>query len=130
MSPLISTPTSTPLPSSPKFLADGFTVIPQLVTDCVAQLRQAYDDIIAGKVDCGASDRMLGGLTRQVMHPSNFHPLFADNPALDAAKTIATQLMGWDTPQLHFDMLINKVPGNHNTTPWHQRCGVWTNASC
>ena len=104
-----------------RFSQDGYTVIHELAdAACLASLRTAYDAIIAGEVDCGISDRHLGGLTRQVMHPSTYHPTFAHNTALTQAKKIAQELMGWDDPMLHFDMLINKTPGNLNSTPWHQ----------
>ena len=103
------------------FVIDGFTMVDDLIDqDCLRALRQAYDDIIAGKRDCGEDDRHLGGLTRQVMHPSAHHPLFASNQALEQGMEIARQLMGWEKPCLHFDMLINKTPGNLNATPWHQ----------
>lgn len=101
--------------------SDGFTVIPRLVDrHVVAQLRRAYDDIIGLTVNA-AGDRMLGGITRQVMGPSTAHPAFAENGVLAAAREAAAQLLQTSI-SFHFDMLIYKPPGHTYETPWHQDC--------
>ncbi len=98
---------------------DGFLVVPQLIDEvALARLRQAYDEVIERDVNA-AGDRMLGGITRQVMSPSTAHPAFRDNPARQAASVIAEQLLG--TPAvMNFDMLIYKPAGHAHDPAWHQ----------
>lgn len=98
---------------------DGFVVIERLIgEDAVARLREAYDAILARRVVAGG-DRMLGGITRQVMMACTAHPAFHRNEALDEAAEIAEQLLG-EAPVRSFDMLIDKPPGHPHATPWHQ----------
>lgn len=85
----------------------------------VVELGSVYDDMLSGAVPCPGTDRALGGLTRQIMVPHLHHPIFANNPAVDAARRVARELMRCDDPRF-FSMLIYK-PGNHpHETPWHQ----------
>ncbi|NYH86752.1 Phytanoyl-CoA dioxygenase (PhyH) [Actinopolymorpha cephalotaxi] len=84
-----------------------------------AALRTAYDDLLA-RQDANPSDRMLGGITCQVMRPAQAHPLFDRNPAVDNALVVAQQLIGTDQLVRTFDMLIYKPPGHPHVTPWHQ----------
>jgi hypothetical protein len=99
---------------------DGFVVIERLIGDAaLAELREAYDAILSRRVAAGG-DRMLGGLTRQVMMACTAHPAFHRNEALDAAAEIAEQLLGGEPPVRTFDMLIDKPPGHPHPTPWHQ----------
>jgi hypothetical protein len=54
------------------------------------------------------------------MLPSSYDERFRRGPAVEAAKAVATALLGWERPQFVFDMLIYKPPGHAATTPWHQ----------
>jgi ectoine hydroxylase-related dioxygenase (phytanoyl-CoA dioxygenase family) len=98
---------------------DGFVVIERLIgEEALAQLRDAYDAILARRV-AAAGDRMLGGITRQVMMACTAHPAFHQNEALEEAAEITDQLLG-EPPVRTFDMLIDKPPGHPHPTPWHQ----------
>ena len=98
---------------------NGFAVIDRLVDDeTVEALRDAYDEIINRQVQA-SGDRMLGGITRQVMGPSTAHPRFDANAALDQASQVAAAYFG-DAVGRTFDMLINKPAGHPHETPWHQ----------
>lgn len=102
-----------------RFDRDGFAVVEDLVdAETVAALREAYDRVLAGAGAPG--DRLLGGLTRQVMGPERLDPAFADNPALHAANAVARRLTGADGARRTFSMLIYKPPGHAHETPWHQ----------
>jgi hypothetical protein len=104
-----------------RFRRDGFLCIPRLIDPAtVAALGAVYDSMLSGEIDVSATDNPLGRITRQIMMPSAYHPLFRDNPALDAGREIARGLLGIDDPQPIFDMLIYKEPGQTATTPWHQ----------
>ncbi|WP_116997322.1 phytanoyl-CoA dioxygenase family protein [Desertimonas flava] len=100
------------------FRDDGFVVIPELADAAtVDELRGAYDDVLADGRHHG--DRLLGGLTRQVMLPHLAHETFASNAALQRTRPIAAALLGGDV-EFYFDMLIDKPAGHPHTTPWHQ----------
>lgn len=104
-----------------RFRRDGFLAMPKLVeAEAVAELAQVYDAMLRGEIDCSATDNPLGMTTRQIMIPSAYHPIFRNNPALDAARGLARDLLGVDDPKPVFDMLIYKEPGQLATTPWHQ----------
>lgn len=104
-----------------RFRRDGFLVIPRLAdTATVAAIGAVYDDMLAGRIDVTATDNPLGRITRQIMLPSAYHPIFRDNPALDAARELSKGLLGVDAPVPVFDMLIYKEPGQQAVTPWHQ----------
>lgn len=101
-----------------RFDADGFLVVEQLVAERdLVDLRHAYDELIESGTSAG--DRMLGGITRQIMLPSGADPRFDDNPALLAAHTIGESLLDEPVRRV-FDMLIFKAPGHPHETPWHQ----------
>ncbi|HEY3143319.1 MAG TPA: phytanoyl-CoA dioxygenase family protein [Acidimicrobiales bacterium] len=102
-----------------RFDEDGFLIVDRLIDDdTVAELRTAYDAILAKDVEA-AGDSMLGGITRQVMMACFAHPVFNANPALDVAVEMSQQLFGTEMTRL-FDMLIYKPPGHPHPTPWHQ----------
>jgi Phytanoyl-CoA dioxygenase (PhyH) len=102
-----------------RFETDGFLVFERLIDDgAVRELGAAYDQILERDV-AAIGDRLLGGITRQVMMPCLSHPAFDRNPALDAAAEIAERLVG-AAPVRTFDMLIYKPPGHPHETPWHQ----------
>jgi hypothetical protein len=104
-----------------RFKRDGYLCFQRLVDDAVvAQIGDVYSAMLSGEIDVSATDNPLGRVTRQIMLPSAYHPLFRDNPALDAGREIARALLGIDDPQPIFDMLIYKEPGQTATTPWHQ----------
>ena len=104
-----------------QFRRDGFLAIPQLAdADTVAALGATYDAMLAGEIDVSATDNPLGRITRQIMLPSAYHPIFRRNPALDAAREIAEALLGAADLAPVFDMLIYKEPGQTAETPWHQ----------
>ncbi|MHB8510088.1 MAG: phytanoyl-CoA dioxygenase family protein [Candidatus Dormibacteria bacterium] len=120
--PALQDPVNAPLEAGSvrQFLEDGYISIDSLIDGAtVAELRGLYDAFLSDRLAAG-DDRMLGGLTRQVMHPSSWHPRFRDNPAIHAAAEVTRQLLGAVEPRVVFDMLLWKQPGNHNTTPWHQ----------
>lgn len=97
----------------------GFVEVDELVDrGAVDELRVAYDALIDAEVP-SAGDRLLGGLTRQVMLPSAAHPTFADNGALRAGMAVGAQLVGEPVERV-FDMLIFKPPLHPHETPWHQ----------
>lgn len=103
------------------FRRDGFaTALPLADAETLQAFREVYDGMLDGSIPCPGTDRALGGLTRQIMTPHLHHPLFADNPALDAARDLSRELMGVDDPQFLFSMLIYKPPGHPHETPWHQ----------
>lgn len=107
------------------FTDDGFLAIDRLVDAAeVDRLRAAYDEILDD--DEGVpTDRLLGGITRQVMVPSMHHPVMADNGAIAAAKRVVGQLFGTPTAARTYDMLIDKPPGHPHVTPWHQDAGYF-----
>ena len=99
---------------------DGFLVLESFVDDAtLAQLRTGYDEIISKDVEA-AGDRMLGGVTRQVMLPSAAHPVFDRNAVVRKGIHIGRQLFGTDDVVRTFDMLIYKPPNHPHDTPWHQ----------
>jgi ectoine hydroxylase-related dioxygenase (phytanoyl-CoA dioxygenase family) len=103
-----------------RYHAEGFLAIERLVDDAtVAMLRAAYDELLDG-VAAPPFDRQLGGITRQIMHPSFRHPAFDVNPAVEAAREIVSELYPDRTVGRTFDMLIFKPPGHPHETPWHQ----------
>lgn len=98
---------------------DGFMAIDRLVDDdTLDALRCAYDDVLARDVPTGG-DRMLGGITRQVMMPSTAHSTFSANAAVDSAMQLAAGVFGTAAVRF-FDMLIFKPAGHPHETPWHQ----------
>lgn len=104
-----------------RFRRDGFLALPHLVDSAaVEEIGGVYDAMLAGEIDVSATDNPLGRITRQIMMPSAYHPIFRDNPALDAGREIAAVLLGADDVAPVFDMLIYKEPGQLADTPWHQ----------
>lgn len=100
------------------FRDDGFVVLRGLADSTTVELvRAAYDEVLADGRHAG--DRLLGGLTRQVMFPHQAHETFRSNAVLDRAAPIAAGLLGGDV-EFYFDMLIDKPAGHPHTTPWHQ----------
>lgn len=101
--------------------AKGFTSVDRLAGDDVLdELAQLYDDVLARRIDCGSDDRLLGGVTRQVMNPRRHSPAVAANGVFAAAREVCGELLGTDEPQFLFDMMIFKPAGHPNDTPWHQ----------
>ena len=104
-----------------QFLRDGYLVVPQLIAgDAVAELRDLYDAVLDRRIDCCEDDRMLGDVTRQIMHPSRRHSGFRDNAALRAAHAVAAEALDCPSPIPVYSMLIYKPPMHAATTPWHQ----------
>lgn len=103
-----------------RFHRDGFLAVDRLIDDgAVEELRDAYDRIIAREIEA-AGDRMLGGVTRQVMIPAAASETFNRNAAIGEAKAVVRRLYGVDDVKRSFDMLIFKPPGHPHDTPWHQ----------
>lgn len=104
-----------------RFRRDGFLAL-EALTDAqtVAELATVYDQMLAGEVTCAATDRLLGDVTRQIMMPSRYHPLFRDNAALHAGRAIAAQVLDCAHPVRVYDMLTYKPPSHNVATPWHQ----------
>src|SRR5690349_1181211 len=85
---------------------DGFLVFDSLVDgQDLDDLRTAYDELLAVEPDMELN-RMLGGLTRQIMMPSMLHPAFESNAAIDAAARMVEPILGEHVKV--FDMLIFK----------------------
>lgn len=104
-----------------EFRRDGFTVIHDLASkDLVCEIGEAYDQLLEGSIPCAGTDRNLGGLTRQIMLPHLYHPIFASNSAVDCARELVREMAEIDDPQFFFSMLIYKPPGHPHVTPWHQ----------
>ena len=102
-----------------RYEQEGFLAIERLVDDATLRtLRDAYDDVLDRDVPA-EGDRMLGGITRQVMMPSTAHPAFDSNAAIDAAMEIAAGVFGTQAVRF-FDMLIFKPALHPHETPWHQ----------
>jgi len=97
---------------------DGFLVKEGFADEATLELlRDAYDEVLAGDA---VGDRMLGGITRQVMVPSMSHPVFEDNLLLERGREVVRHLYGTSHAVRVFDMLIYKPPGHPHETPWHQ----------
>lgn len=104
-----------------RFARDGYAVVGPLADAAELDvLRDGYDALIEGRIDASRTDRHLGGITRQLMFPNLYSPLFAENPALAAARRVAGRILGMDDPKFYFSMLIDKPAGHPHTTPWHQ----------
>ena len=102
------------------FWRDGFIALPAFLDDeSLETLRDLYDQFVSGDIKAGDENGLLGGVTRQIMFPSRYHEYFADNPAVQAGLTIASQLAP-GRPEFMFDMLITKPPQHLVDTPWHQ----------
>jgi ectoine hydroxylase-related dioxygenase (phytanoyl-CoA dioxygenase family) len=100
------------------FRDEGFVVLRSLADDTdVERLRAAYEEVLAHGTSSG--DRLLGGVTRQVMRPHAVHEVFRANPVLDRAQRLAVDLLGGEV-EFFFDMLIDKPAGHPHSTPWHQ----------
>lgn len=98
---------------------DGFLIVDQLVDpETLAPVKTAYQELL-DTTSPSTGDRMLGGLTRQIMIPSDAHPVFMDNAVLHAARAIGEALLGEPVERV-FDMLIYKPPRHPHSTPWHQ----------
>jgi hypothetical protein len=101
-------------------MTDGYLIVDRFIDAVTIELiRTAFDEILAHEVRA-QGDRMLGSLTRQVFRPSESHPVFDSNPALEVGKSYARRLFGTDNVLRAFDMLIYKPPGHPHETPWHQ----------
>jgi hypothetical protein len=104
-----------------RFRRDGFLRIPKFTDDeTVDRLRTVYDQMLSGEISCAGTDRLLGGVTRQIMEPSLYHPVFRKNRALALGQVMATALFGGTEAQFAFSMLIYKGAGDLAETPWHQ----------
>lgn len=104
-----------------RFDRDGFAIVEKLADPAtVVSLGAVYDDMLSGAISCPGTDRSLGGITRQIMVPHLHHAIFAENPAVAAARRIAVELMRCDDPRFFFSMLIYKPGGHPHETPWHQ----------
>jgi len=104
-----------------EFRANGFTRFDSFVSDdAVDELRDTYDAILRGDVDCGEHFRKLGELTVQVMAPSTHVPTLRQHPMFDAGRRAAAALLDCDEPEFAFDMMIFKPPMHPVETPWHQ----------
>jgi hypothetical protein len=102
------------------FERDGFLKLSDFTSEReIGPIRDVYDAIMDGSIEI-AGDRMLGGVTRQVMNPSNELDGFAENDVLRAGFNVATALLGTADLEKSFEMLIFKPPGHPNPTPWHQ----------
>jgi hypothetical protein len=94
---------------------DGFLVVDRLIDDdAVADLREAYGDVLDRHVDAPAG-QMLGGRIRVITWPAVAHASFADNPALAVMRELAEQVLGEASPT--FDMPIYKPPVDPEITP-------------
>jgi hypothetical protein len=100
---------------------DGFLVKQQFAdADTLELLRDAYAEVLQGHTE---GDRMLGGVTRQVMQPCAAHPVFDDNPLIERGRQVVRELYSTTDAVRVFDMLIYKPAGHPHETPWHQDLG-------
>ena len=101
------------------FREKGFLRIERMIDpETIDTLRHYYERLLRHEIKVDG-DRMLGGLIRQVMVPSREIEYFRNNPALNAGREIARQLLECNEVSFFFDMLICKEPGQLNETPWH-----------
>lgn len=104
-----------------RFGRDGFAVIPSLAhKGDLVTLRTAYDDLLAGRVDCGEDARVLGGLTTQFVRPHLHHETFRSNAVLERGKDVVRAITGAAEPLFVFSQLLYKPAGHPHETPWHQ----------
>lgn len=100
---------------------DGFLVREEFADQATLDIiRVAFDEVLEANQP---GDRMLGGVTRQVMVPADHHSVFAENDLLERGKIIVRQLLDVaddDEVIRTFDMLIYKPAGHPHETPWHQ----------
>lgn len=97
---------------------DGFLIKEGFADEATLDLlREAYEEVLAGDA---VGDRMLGGITRQVMVPSMSNPVFDDNPLVERGREVVRRLYGTTDAVRVFDMLIYKPAGHPHETPWHQ----------
>lgn len=123
--PTIADPAAVTAAERDAFLTVGFaTVEPLIGGDDLAALREAYDEIIDGRVRA-RGNRQLGGLIHQVMVPSVEHPAFRDNAALDAGLALARSIFQAHDFAKVYEMLIDKPGGTVHETPWHQDVGYY-----
>lgn len=102
------------------FEENGFLVLERFVDEkLLDSLRRSYDAILDHQIEA-PGDRLLGGLTRQVMNVWRDDPLFEHNEAVEQACRMTEQLLGVARAARVFDMLIYKPPGHPHETPWHQ----------
>ncbi len=103
------------------FHRDGFAIAENLADQTTLKdLQAAYERMLSGATQCPTTDRKLGGLTRQIIMPHLYEPVFADNQAVDKARNIAAKIQGWGQPEFVYSMLIYKPAGHQHETPWHQ----------
>jgi hypothetical protein len=114
--------TDTPVESlAEQFKAEGFLRFERFIApETLAELRDIYDRMLDGEIDCGINDRKLGEVTRQIMEPSAYHPTFRINEATRVGMRLAKALLDVERPRIAFSMLIYKEPGQTAETPWHQ----------
>ena len=97
---------------------DGFLVKESFADQATLELlRTAFDETLEMHAP---TDRMLGGVTRQVMVPSMAHPVFDDNPLVEQGRQVVRELCDTTDAVRVFDMLIHKPAGHPHETPWHQ----------
>lgn len=107
------------------FWADGYTTIEPLVEGApIDEMRDVYDRILRREIDL-PTDRELGGVTRQIMVPSQHVPAIRDNATFRNAEAVARRLLGVDDVEHLFDMMIFKPAGHPVPTPWHQDLGYF-----
>ena len=94
-----------------RFERDGFLAIERLVEpEALAELAEVYDAILDRRIDCGPTDELLGCITRQIMFPNWYHPIFTENAAYLNGKAVAARLLGVDEPVPVF-RLFEHEPG-------------------
>jgi hypothetical protein len=98
--------------------ADGFLLLTSFADeDLLETLRRAYDEALSGEVDA-PDDRMLGGLTRQVMLPSSAHPVFdySQKPVAPAGTAMTSESLQFWLPLDDADeenSCMHFLPGHH-----------------
>jgi hypothetical protein len=97
---------------------DGFLVKERFAdSETLELLRSAYAETLDARAD---GDRMLGGVIRQVVAPSQTHPAFDDNALIDQGLEVMRELFDTTDAVRVFDMLLYKPAGLPHETPWHQ----------
>lgn len=103
------------------FARNGFAVVDGISTpSALDELRRVYDGMLEGSIPCSETDRQLGGVTRQILRPHLYHPIFENNAVLERARELSKLMLGVAEPEFTFSMLIYKPAGHPHATPWHQ----------
>ncbi|MCG8306803.1 MAG: phytanoyl-CoA dioxygenase family protein [Cytophagales bacterium] len=114
------------------FKDQGYLTIENLIPAAeVEYYSEIYNSFLDNTIDSSGLRSDLSGdpeagheKITQIMVPGRLFPELLNKPIHEKTLRIAKELLGEDM-QLDFDMLINKAPGTHTETPWHQDEAYW-----